>query len=105
MSKLDIDFGKALKVEAPVYNKGTIPYMLRNPYYPDGALMWVCDKDADGNITSVFCATDTKGKLDPTKRAVAYVSLEEANNTYTTLLREGWQELNINVSVTSAAGK
>lgn len=64
----------------------TLPYGYFNPE-TEGKLTWICGEDADGKITSVFCADRTEKKCD-------YLdNIEVARSVRQELVNAGWQKL------------
>ncbi len=65
----------------------SLPYSYQNPE-TEGKLIWICDKDADGKITSVFVMNDQGGQE---KKCSYLKDLDEAKNVRNTLIDNGWR--------------
>jgi hypothetical protein len=67
---------------------GSLPYAYFNPE-TEGKLTWVCNKDSEGKITSVFCFDHGTHK----DRQVRYLATEEeAQYMRDELIKAGWDK-------------
>ena len=65
-----------------------LPVSFKCPHYVDGTLMWMCGKDKNKKITSIFACTTANGK---TERSVEYLpNMQAVENHIVELVKSGW---------------
>jgi hypothetical protein len=68
---------------------GSLPFAYVNPE-TEGKLTWICNRDAEGKITSVFCFDNGVSR----EKQCSYLKDEDdAKKTRDTLIDAGWQKL------------
>jgi hypothetical protein len=80
--------GQLIKDSAQVsnpYNGDNPPYSLFNPELE--RLMWICDKDQDGKLTSVFSFQSERAL----EKQVDYLTEAQAKHTRDELVKAGWK--------------
>lgn len=83
------DFVPKFEFVEKKYNDGHLPYMLRHPTKRE--IVWVCDRDEDGKITSLYIYSPL-GET-PERRGNYLATRKEADDTYQVLRLNGWEHI------------
>lgn len=83
------EFLKNIKIDFPLNSKeDDVPFGYVNPKFTEGTMYWMCGKDEDEKITSVFGTSTSKEK------AITYLTtVQEAVRFKNELVRDGWQPI------------